>query len=174
MLVQCTQGKIYLRGYVTLLFSRSLRLKHGPKPMHLAEFIRIEMEPILQDWESFAKTLQHANLLNKAGLRDHAKNMLLAIADDLDTDQSEAEQLAKSKGLESDIGETWAEVHGSDRHGLGFTIVETVSEFRALRASVVSHWSKSHRTRKTENEKRKILKILPVSMNLLIKPLLNL
>lgn len=115
--------------------------------MRLAEFIRAEIEPILLDWEVFAKTILSAKNLNKTGLRDHAKDMLLAIADDLDTPQSETEQVAKSKGQAPDNGKaSWAEVHGEDRQNTGFSVIETVSEFRALRASVMSLWTKSQET----------------------------
>lgn len=113
--------------------------------MRLAEFIRSDMEPILQDWEAFAKTLLAAEDMNKTGLRDHARDMLLEIADDLDSYQSESEQAAKSKGFApADAEESWAEIHGSDRQTSGFSVMETVSEFRALRASVVSLWTKAN------------------------------
>lgn len=115
--------------------------------MRLADFIRTEIEPILQDWEEFAKTILHARHLGKTGLRDHAREMLLEIADDLDSYQSESAQAAKSKGNEpKDEEESWAEVHGGDRQTSGFSVIETVSEFRALRASVVSHWTKTYPT----------------------------
>jgi diguanylate cyclase (GGDEF)-like protein/PAS domain S-box-containing protein len=114
----------------------------------LADFIRAEIEPILQDWEAFAKTLFHARHMGKAGLRDHAREMLLAIADGLNIPQSESEQAARSKSEGPGTGEedSWAEVHGEDRQTSGFSVVDTVSEFRALRASVVSHWTRSHPT----------------------------
>ncbi|MFN3712037.1 MAG: diguanylate cyclase domain-containing protein [Alcanivoracaceae bacterium] len=115
--------------------------------MRLAKFIRDEIEPILQDWEAFAQTIFSARHMGKVGLRDHARGMLLDIADDLESQQSESEQAAKSKGCEpADAEESWAEVHGGDRHASGFSVVETMSEFRALRASVVSHWVKSYPT----------------------------
>ncbi|WP_018167962.1 GGDEF domain-containing protein [Thioalkalivibrio sp. ALMg9] len=115
--------------------------------MRLAEFIRKEMEPILQDWEEFAGTLLHASQMGTTGLRDHARDMLLTIADDLESHQSESEQADKSKGCEPKTGdESWAEVHGGDRQTSGFSVIETVSEFRALRASVVSHWTKDYPT----------------------------
>ncbi|HUG99070.1 MAG TPA: diguanylate cyclase [Gammaproteobacteria bacterium] len=115
--------------------------------MRLADFIRAEMEPILQDWEEFAKSIFPARYMGKIGLRDHARDMLLEIAEDLDSYQSESERAAKSKGREPDDGEeTWAEVHGGDRQTSGFSVVETVSEFRALRASVVSHWTNAYPT----------------------------
>ncbi|MFN2338661.1 MAG: PAS domain-containing protein, partial [Gammaproteobacteria bacterium] len=113
----------------------------------LANFIRTEIEPILKDWEEFAKTILNAKYMGKTGLRDHAKDMLLEIAEDLDSHQSESEQTAKSKGRKPKGGEeSWAEVHGSDRQTSGFSVNETVSEFRALRASVVSHWTKAYPT----------------------------
>lgn len=115
--------------------------------MRLANFIRAEISPILQDWEDFAKTIRSASHMNKTGLRDHARLMLLEIADDLELHQTDAEQAAKSKGNEPDDGEeTWAEVHGGDRHTSGFSVMETVSEFRALRASVVSLWTRAYPT----------------------------
>ncbi|MEX2530009.1 MAG: diguanylate cyclase [Gemmatimonadota bacterium] len=118
-----------------------------PINMRLADFIRSEMEAILQDWEEFAKTISPASHMGKSGLRDHARDMLLEIADDLESYQSDSEQAAKSKGHEPAEGdETWAEVHGGDRHTSGFTVMETISEFRALRASVVSLWTKAHPT----------------------------
>ncbi|WP_341937600.1 diguanylate cyclase domain-containing protein [Marinimicrobium sp. C2-29] len=113
--------------------------------LRLADYIREKIEPILQDWEDFAHTLFHGEHMDKTGLRDHARVMLMEIADDLDSNQSDAKQTAKPKGEEPKSGvETWAEVHGGDRQSSGFSIVETVSEFRALRASVVSHWRQTH------------------------------
>lgn len=116
-----------------------------PKHVRLADFIRAEIEPIIQGWETFAKTIIHASNMGKTGLRDHARDMLLVIANDLDSQQSPSEQAAKSKGCGPKGGQgSWANVHGEDRHTSGFDVMETVSEFRALRASVVSHWTKAH------------------------------
>lgn len=115
--------------------------------MRLAAFIRAEIESILSDWEEFSKTLFHAQDMGKSELRDHAREMLLEIADNLDSHQREFEQSAKLKYPAPEDGEeSWAEVHGEDRQNSGFSVMETVAEFRALRASVVSHWSKAHPT----------------------------
>lgn len=73
--------------------------------IRLADFIRAEIEPILQDWEEFAKTIFHASHMDRTGLRDHARDMLLIIAEDLDSLQSESEQTAKSKGCGFERGE---------------------------------------------------------------------
>ena len=115
--------------------------------IRLADFIRAEMEPILEDWEEFAETILKAEHFGKAGLRDHASGVLLTIAKDLDLNQSEAEQTAKSKGDgPGDENDSSADVHGGDRHDSGFTVMETLSELRALRASVASHWTKANPT----------------------------
>lgn len=111
--------------------------------IRLADFIRAEIEQILQGWEEFAKTILPANQMDQTGLRDHARSMLLVIADDLDQHQNESEQAAKSKGCGPEGKESWAEVHGDERHTSGFSVMETISEFRALRASVVSRWTKA-------------------------------
>jgi hypothetical protein len=124
-----------------------MRAKEMQMNVRLADFIRAEIEPILQDWETFAKTILHVRHMGKTGLRDHAKGMLLEIAEDLDSHQSRSEQVAKSKGCGPKLGEeSWAEVHGGDRQTSGFSVIETVSDFSALRASVVSHWTKAYPT----------------------------
>ncbi len=115
--------------------------------MRLSDYIRAEIESILQDWEEFAKTILHARHMDKTALRDHARYMLLEICDDLDSYQSDSEQTKKSKGCGPEHEEeSWAEVHGEGRHTSGFSVMETVSEFRALRASVVSHWTNAYPT----------------------------
>ncbi|MGM0952202.1 MAG: diguanylate cyclase domain-containing protein [Pseudomonadota bacterium] len=115
--------------------------------MRLADFIRENIEPVLENWEEFAKTILHARNMGTTGLRDHARDMLLVIADDLDSYQSDSEQAAKSKGRGPAEGvESWAEVHGGERQTSGFSVMETISEFRALRASVVSLWTKAYPT----------------------------
>jgi hypothetical protein len=66
--------------------------------------------------------------------------MLLAIAADLDSPQSKRQQVAKSRGLDPENAEeSAAEAHGFERHTSGFSVNDTLSEFRALRASVIAH-----------------------------------
>lgn len=73
--------------------------------------------------------------------------MLLVISDDLESQQHEVKPAAKSKDFGPvGMGESWAEVRGGERQTNGFSVMETVSEFRALRASVVSHWAKTYPT----------------------------
>jgi signal transduction histidine kinase len=108
----------------------------------LAGFIRENMESILQAWEDFARTIEPAALtMDDTELRDHARQMLQAIAHDLGTPQSEQEQAAKSKGLgRRGHDDTAAETHAEARLLSGYTVVQLVSEYRALRASVLTQW----------------------------------
>ena len=117
------------------------------KKMRLAEFIVANREPILAEWESFARTCAPASgSMNITALRDHAGEMLTAIAEDLKTPQDDVEQSEKSKGnAQAPVaaGKTAAEKHGADRAESGFTTDQMVSEYRALRASVIRLWTES-------------------------------
>mgnify|MGYP006208630911 CR=1 FL=1 len=62
----------------------------------LSAFIRQNVEPILVDWETFARSLAQGDTMDIAALRDHAKAMLVVIADDLD-DQVSRMCLADSR-----------------------------------------------------------------------------
>ncbi|AKS04658.1 sensor histidine kinase [Pseudomonas trivialis] len=110
--------------------------------MRLSDFILENLEPILQAWEDFARTIETpGSELSKAALRDHAEQMLRAIVDDLRSKQAVREQAANAKGhAPSDEHETAAETHAVTRLMAGFTIDQMVSEYRALRTSVVSQW----------------------------------
>jgi signal transduction histidine kinase len=113
----------------------------------LSTFIRENVEPILAEWEAFARTMPHGEAMDIAALRDHASDMLRVIADDLDLPQTAQEQAEKAKG-ESDaqpgILPTAAQEHGAGRAESGFTVGQMVAEFRALRASVMRLWSQTH------------------------------
>lgn len=76
-------------------------------------------------------------------LKDHIEQILSFIADDIEVSQSADAQFDKSRGLvgRSDESETAAEVHGALRHDDGYNVMEMVSEYRALRASVIKLWT---------------------------------
>jgi signal transduction histidine kinase len=109
----------------------------------LSGFIRSNIERILQAWEDFARTIEPPALtMNDTGLRDHAQQMLLVMADDLCTPQTEHERDAKSKGLgQREHADSAAEIHAEARLLSGYTVVQLVSEYRALRASVLTLWA---------------------------------
>ena len=113
--------------------------------MKLAEFILANREPILQEWETFARSCKPASgAMDIKALRDHANEMLTAIAKDLATAQNSHQQSQKSKGRGDDVDpefETAAEEHGAVRAESGFTVEQMVAEFRALRASVIRLWT---------------------------------
>jgi len=108
--------------------------------VNLASFIRRNTEAILQEWEEFARTIFPARHMNQAELRDHAKRILLAIADDMDQPQSQLSQKEKSRGRRPPSEAMSAADHGIDRQSSGFSITDSISEFRALRASVTVLW----------------------------------
>jgi Signal transduction histidine kinase len=118
----------------------------------LSDFIREHTEPILAAWETFARGLPLGDSMDIAALRDHAKEMLGVIAADLNAPQSPAQRVDKAHGL-SDAGtrqaRTAAQAHGAGRAESGFTVEHMVSEFRALRASVIQLWTREQRRAET-------------------------
>jgi signal transduction histidine kinase len=114
--------------------------------MRLADFIRANREPILREWEEFARTCAPASgTMDVEALRDHADQMLTVIAADLRTPQDRLEQSEKSKGRapsEDPEASTAAEKHGAGRAESGFSVEQMVAEYRALRASVIRLWTK--------------------------------
>jgi diguanylate cyclase (GGDEF)-like protein/PAS domain S-box-containing protein len=115
--------------------------------MRLPDFIRTNLGPLLDRWVEFAATILPAHELNNSGLADHARDMLLAIVADLSRAQSDSERMGRTKGIGLAHGErTAAEQHGSGRLAAGFSINETVSEHRALRASVIELWTTANPT----------------------------
>jgi signal transduction histidine kinase len=118
--------------------------------VRLADFISSNMESILAEWVTFAESCgPAAGGMDRAALRDHAAEMLKDIVKDLRTPQTELEQSEKSKGNAEAVAgsaDTAAEVHGAGRASSGFSVGEMVSEYRALRASVIRLWTKENGT----------------------------
>lgn len=112
--------------------------------MDLPAFIDRHIETILSDWDRFAS--QHgavSEAMTRAALRDHAREMLQAIALDIRTRQSATQQYAKSRE-DASIGDgqpdSAAAIHGAARHQSNFSLLQLSSEFRALRATVLRLW----------------------------------
>ena len=107
----------------------------------MSDFLRENIEPILMEWEEFARTMQPDQPeRTRAELLDHAREMLLAVASDMETMQSSVEQQDKSRGRrlpKFSTQDSPAQTHGIDRLEQGFTINEIISEYRAIRASVI-------------------------------------
>ena len=111
--------------------------------MQLSEFIERNVETIVTEWETFArKTMPPAQTMSKLALRDHASEILIAIAKDLRQPQTEDERHTKSQGLaRTDSSETSAATHGVLRHLVGFDLVQLTAEYRAVRATVLRLWT---------------------------------
>src|SRR6185503_2174553 len=113
--------------------------------MRLASFITENLEEILVEWEAFAASLLvDGQVMTSLALRDHASQILLAIAADIETRQTDIEQAYKSKGFVkiAEATRTAAMTHGALRHLAGFDLRQLAAEFRALRASVLRLWLK--------------------------------
>jgi signal transduction histidine kinase/CRP-like cAMP-binding protein len=112
--------------------------------LKLAKFIVQHMDEIVAEWDMFAQTLlPAAATMSAVSLRDHARQILEAIAKDIQSGQTDQEQSDKSKGLAQFLGdiETAAGTHGALRHLSGFDLLQLSSEYRALRASILRLWS---------------------------------
>ena len=110
----------------------------------MSEFLLENIDAILGEWEEFARTIPTETARSRAQLLDHAREIISVIAHDMETEQSSTEQRAKSRGLRSRTeltADSPAQSHGGDRLEQGFTINEIVSEYRAIRASVVRLWT---------------------------------
>jgi signal transduction histidine kinase/CRP-like cAMP-binding protein len=124
-------------------FDRLLQLPGRAEALPLSAFIHQHMDEIVAEWDAFARTLlPAAATMSSFALRDHAKPILEAIAQEIQGDPAVAQ--APAALLEM----TAATAHGALRHLSGFNLLQLGSEFRALRASVVklwrSHLSKEH------------------------------
>jgi signal transduction histidine kinase len=128
--------------------------------MRLSEFLRIHAERILVAWDEFASTLPHSGkALDRKALRDHAGQILREIADDLDAPQTPAQQIAKSRGegeRDEATGDTAAETHADTRIVAGFSMEAMLTEYRALRATVLRLWSKEQGSRAGEDEMQQL------------------
>ena len=111
--------------------------------MKLSILLSVHHKEILFEWDKFARTHSPLNtVMSSNGLRDHAHQLLKAIATDMQSHQSAKQQSQKSQGdrpRQKGI-EIAAIAHGSMRQSSGFTLSQIAAEFRALRASVLRLW----------------------------------
>jgi signal transduction histidine kinase/CheY-like chemotaxis protein len=117
--------------------------------VRLADFILANVEPILVEWESFARGIwPKGAAADPAELRNEAGGILRATAVDMQSDQTGQEQAEKSKGKSRHDGDgndlTRASAsHGRGRVVSGFELSGVIAEYRALRASVLRLWQDS-------------------------------
>ncbi len=113
--------------------------------MKLSAFIKDNLDVIVADWEAFARKLPAGQTMTALALRDHSREILLAIVADLElrhSDQERAEQAQDIVPTEASTTSAAAE-HGALRQMAGFDLVQLFAEFRALRASVMALWHRS-------------------------------
>ena len=110
--------------------------------MNISRFISGNMEQILVEWEAFAATFGAvADKMSSRELRDHAREILLFVAEDIKTAESKEQTHDKSHGQGAPIlHDSASSIHGRLRYASGFTLLQLIAEYRALRASVLKLW----------------------------------
>lgn len=110
--------------------------------MRLSDFILKNLELILQAWEQFARSVDTPMPpMDSRGLRDHAEYILRNVANDMRRTHSPLPQGVEPQKLEATPEDvTAAQVHAQTRLMAGFTLDQMVSEYRALRSSVLRLW----------------------------------
>ncbi len=113
--------------------------------MRFSTFIQNNLDAIVAEWETFARTLVPGQHMTALALRDHCREILLGVAADMEVMESIKERAVKSKGLAEaiELPESAATSHGALRQLSGFDLVQLVAEFRALRASVLALWQRA-------------------------------
>lgn len=110
--------------------------------MDISKFITLNMEQILVEWEAFATTLGAVtDKMSSGELRDHAKQILQFVAKDIQTAESTEQTHEKSQGQgQPGPDDSASSIHGKLRYASGFTLLQLIAEYRALRASVLKLW----------------------------------
>jgi signal transduction histidine kinase len=122
--------------------------------MRLREFILTHPDAIEREWEQFARTLTpFAATLSISTLRDHLREILEAIADDMAGSQTSAQQNEKShaKDTYGDALDRITTAHASVRLDSGFQLEHAIAEYRALRASILRLWAQTKPSREEQN-----------------------
>jgi signal transduction histidine kinase len=116
--------------------------------MRLSRFIEYAMEPVLQDWEDFARSIQPPHRdMDVTELRDHAEEVLREIVQAMDSHCPDTKSIEQSSGhAPVRDGNSAAEIHAVQRLRCGFTIDQLVAEYCALRASVIDRWARRSKT----------------------------
>ena len=113
--------------------------------MKISEFAEHHVDAIVDEWVEFAGSrLPASHNFTRAELADHARVLILAVAADMRQPQAAQARHDKSQGHLPDNAPQvtrMARDHAAQRFAQGFSLDDLVSEFRALRASVIRRWS---------------------------------
>lgn len=105
-----------------------------------------QAEPVVDEWVEFARAkLPRSHDFTREELADHARVLLLAIAADIRQHEGAQAKQEKSQGKQPENAPDVTRIardHAAQRFGQGFAFEHLVSEFRALRASVIRRWTK--------------------------------
>jgi signal transduction histidine kinase len=114
--------------------------------MNIGEFMEHQVNPIVDEWVEFAQTrLSPSHQFTRHELADHARVLLQAMAADMKQAQGAQAKHDKSQGNKPDNAPNIthiAEGHAVQRFDQGFSLDDLISEFRALRASVIRRWTR--------------------------------
>ena len=110
--------------------------------MSFSAFIKDNVDALVADFEAFARTLPAGRTMSTLALRDHSREILLAVAADMALPLSDGQRVAQSEAIAATPASTGtaAAEHGALRRLAGFDMVQLFAEFRALRASVTAFW----------------------------------
>ncbi|WP_449406530.1 sensor histidine kinase [Paraburkholderia kirstenboschensis] len=115
--------------------------------MGLSDFIEADLRGPIEDWADCALAFtQEDSQLTRRKLRNSAADILMSVAADMREAQIPAQQQTKSRGEKDTEHSAFSDVahrHADDRLSHGFNINDVVSEFRALRATVLRRWQKT-------------------------------
>jgi hypothetical protein len=112
--------------------------------MRLSQFVLENREAILQQWEDFARSLKPGHAMSIQALRDDAERMLRFVAAEMESAQTRQQEIDKATGHGPELSSghlSAAHDHGVGRAVERFSLIELVSEYRALRASVTRMWT---------------------------------
>ena len=114
--------------------------------MNISDFTEQHLDPIVDEWVEFARTrVSPAQYFTREELADHARVLLLAVAADMRESQGAQARHEKSLGESPDNAPEVTRIaqdHAAQRFYQGFSFDHLVSEFRALRASVIRRWTR--------------------------------
>jgi signal transduction histidine kinase len=113
--------------------------------MSFSDFIKNNVGALVADWEAFAGTLPAGRTMSRLALRDHSREILLAVATEMARPLSDVQRVAQSEGIAETAASTRsaAAEHGALRQLAGFDMVQLFAEFRAMRACVMAFWQAS-------------------------------
>ena len=108
--------------------------------MKLSAFIDANLDPIVAEWEAFARTpTPAATSMAQLALHDRRRELLIAIAADMRMRRTEDEPQRPAEPGPA-ASPTIAAAQGALRHAAGFGLEQAVSEFHALRSIVLTLW----------------------------------